>query len=526
MVVTPSARERRGPRRLLALLAFAGAILSAARYARDASLRREAEALAPRPRSEATKGIDSKTLALEPAWDLAADDIVTEAVLGRDAAASPAFLPRASRLMRRAAASRPGWPVHWYLLALCDEPKSGERPRRVLKQTVQDAPGFEPAWKALARSEMDAWSRLSAAERSEAENSVKLAARDASFVELEFPRMVGILGADRAAALLPEDSEVLESAAASLAQTGDVRGAASLLSRADLADRREIAKEIEALERRRSLGDVEGLRRGCIACFDRHPLEGLDDPEGRRALAKLLSLWPDDRFGSWSRDRRARIVKFFLDGRQSDVPPEALRRAVGALTGVPDAVRARVEVLAGNLAEARAIARASASSASPDWRAYALELARNELGAGRIAEAARSLEDLAPGAGDTCDALLLRREIGRRLGDSAESDAAERRLAVLRDPAAEDWSSRGSLSICVDPQWSEGRYLEVVVGAGAPALLTWGWDAGRAGAVSLPPEETSVKAPLQGLSGARMLWVSFLVGGQGRTLHTLLRRAS
>jgi hypothetical protein len=155
-----------------------------------------------------------------------------------------------------------------------------------------------------------------------------------------------------------------------------------------------------------------------------------------------------------------------------------------------------------------------------------LELARHELGAGRIAEAARALEDLAPGAGDTCDALLLRREIGRRLGDSAESDAAERRLAPLRDPAAEDWSSRGSLSICVDPQWSEGRYLEVVVGAGAPALLTWGWDAGRAGAVSLPPEETSVKAPLQGLSGARMLWVSFLVGGQGRTLHALLRRAS
>jgi hypothetical protein len=218
-------------------------------------------------------------------------------------------------------------------------------------------------------------------------------------------------------------------------------------------------------------------------------------------------------------------VKFFLDGREESVSPAVLLRTVAALNGVPDPVRARIELAAGHVEAARALARAIAASPE-EWSAFHLDVARRELSAGRIVEARQALSRLGPEARGGCGALLLRREIARRLRDVDEARTAESRLATLREPEPHDWSSVGTLSLCVDPEWSTGRILDVVIGPGAPALVRWGWDGGRAGTLAVPASETSVRAPLDRAAGQRMLWVSFLIGGQGRTLHALLRRAS
>jgi hypothetical protein len=305
-----------------------------------------------------------------------------------------------------------------------------------------------------------------------------------------------------------------------------VTGAAELLSRSDQAERRERIEELEALEHRRALGDVDGLRLGCMAWFDRHALAGLGDAEGERQLARLLALFPDDRFGSWARDRRARIVKFLLDGRMAAVPPETVRRTLATLNGVPDPARARLELAAGNAAAARALADETGEPLAPEWGPYAIELAKREIAAGRLTEARRAIESLDAAGREGCEALLVRRDIARRQGDSTEAQAVEGRLAALRLPAAEDWSSRGALTLCVDPEWSQGQVLEVEIGPGSPALMSWGWNGARIGTLAVPAADGSLRAPLAGLEGQKTLWISFLVGGEGRSLHGLLRRAS
>jgi hypothetical protein len=513
----------RAARFVVALCAMVAAVATILKHAGETRLRREAQALWPASPAEGAPLSDVEILTREPTWDLAADDAVSEILRGGRAEVSAS--PIARNLMLRAVAERPGWPAHRFLLASCDEARSGSRARRTLELASAGAPGLDPAWEALARADLDAWDALSPAERSQARRVFGRASRNPEFATSQFPRIVASIGFDLASSLLPEDAEVQEAAAGSLAAAGDVAGAASLLSAAERSERRGRAAALEALENRRTLGDVEGLRQGCIAWFDRHVLAGLDDAEGRRQLATLLALWPNDREGSWSRDRRGRIVRFFLDGRQADISSAVLLRTVTALMGVPDAIQARIELAAGHVAAARALARSSAPNVE-EWNAFYLELARHELGSGRTAEARQALARLGPEARGACDALLLRRDIARRLHDSEETRAVEGRLAAVREPDPHDWSSVGTLAVCVDPEWSEGRTLEVVIGPGAPALARWGWDGGRSGTLSMSAGETSLRAPLNRPAGQRKLWFSFLVGGEGRTLHGLLREAS
>ncbi len=518
--------RRRWPRRLLALLYLLASVLSGALYARDLERRRGVEGLLRVSGLERARALDAETLALEPAWDLAADAVVSAAVRAEGPLPSAETLRSARHLMLEAAAARPGWPMHPYLLARCEEPNSTARARLALRLAANGAPGFDSAWSALGRANLAAWGALSAEERSGAEAALRRAARSPAFAGAAFPKMATALGGAKAAALLPEDSEVLEAAAGSLAHTGEVESAAGLFVRAEQAERRERIEDLTGLERLRGLGDVEGLGRGCIAWFDRYPLAGLGDADGRRDLARLLDLWPDYRFGSWPGDRRARILRFLLEGSPPGVSPETFRRTLAALTGVPDSFRARVELAAGDEAAARALAASSGEAFSAEWADYDLDLARRELAAGRIAEAQGALANLGFEARNGCEALQLRREVARRLGDAEEVETTERRLLTLREPAPDDWSSRGAVTLCVDPGWSAGRILEVAIGPGAPALLQWGWNGGRAGTLSVPAKETFLRAPLEGLSGQKTLWVSFLVGGEGRTLHGLVRRDS
>jgi hypothetical protein len=517
---------RPGRRRLLTLLFLAAALFSAGRFVRDRRLRRDPEELLRTARPARADSVDPAWLALETGWDLAAADAVS-AMESESGGESRQRRDRARDLMLRAIAERPGWPLHRYRLALLDEPRDGGRARRTLRLAATGAPGFDRAWSALARADLDSWAALDPAERARVDEVLRRAAWDERFVASEFWRMSVALGRERSAELLPNSSNAIESAAGSLAGAGDVEGAFLLLTRAERVERREGERDLGELARLARRGDLDGVRAGCAGWFDRYPLSRLDDASGRAQLARLLALWPEDRLGSWSRDRRARIVRFFLEGRTASVPGSVLLQTLGTLSGVPDPVRARVDLLAGDVAGAEALEAARGdTSRSAEWDAYFLDLARRELSSGRLEKAGIALSRLTAGNFDDCDALFLRRDLAGRQGDRGESDRLEARLATRRAVPDDDWSSRGSLSLCIDPQGRPASRLEVAIGPGAPALIVWGWDGGRAGTVFARPEASSFEAPFSGPAGRKTLWASFLAGGTGRSLHLRLREPS
>ena len=135
---------------------------------------------------------------------------------------------------------------------------------------------------------------------------------------------------------------------------------------------------------------------------------------------------------------------------------------------------------------------------------------RKELGATHV-EA-----DLATREG--CEALLTRRSLARALPDEAAAAAIEGKLAAMREPSPVDLAARGSLPVCVDPEWNGGRRLRLVAPPGPAALLAWGWDGGRAGVLALPERDVMIAVPLSRLPGRREFWVSFLAGGDGRPI--------
>jgi hypothetical protein len=504
---------------LLALCALLAAAATAARYTQDLRLRREAERFVRAEGLADRYPGEGRAISLEPAGDLAAGLAVSAAVSKPVAPARP--LPVARQLMLEAVSCRPGWAYHRYLLALSDG-APGARSRRILQLAADAAPGLDVIWSRLGKAVL-------AGDRSpealaDAREILRRALLDEEFVSSEFSEIARSLGLSHAVNLLPEDAAVLQAAAANLAERDELPGAALVLERAEKAERREREDELRDLERRRGLNDVEGLRRGCIAWFDNHPHSQLDDAAGRHQLARLLALWPDDRLGSWGRDRRARLVRFFLEGRARDVQGKTLARTIDSLVGVPGAVRAHVDLLAGR--PSPALDPGAVARDSLEWDPYFLELGRRDLAAGRVSEARGEIERLSLGAREGCEGLLLRRAVALSVGDPELAADAERRLAQLRDPPETDWASKGELSLCVDPVWSRGRRLDVEVGPGSPAILSWGWDAGRAGTVLVPGEAASFRVPLDSLTGRRTLWVSFLAGGTQRTLHAFLRETS
>jgi hypothetical protein len=497
---------------------------SIARYAEDSRARQAARRFAQAAGIDRGRPDETFAMASEPAGDLAVA-VAVSAVLSGARAASPETLSAANSLMASATAARPGWAYHRYLLGRTDPEKAGERSRRALRLAASGAPGMDVIWSELARAQLEGWSDLSAAGRSEAPEIFRRAFRSETFVTAAIASVAGVLGQSRALSLLPEDAEVLDAAAGIFAQRADVPGASLLLARADAAERREREEGLAELERRAGLGDIEGLYAGCRAWFDAHPYEDLDDTAGRRQVARLLALWPDIRFGSWSRDRRARLLRFFLDGRTSAVSAEALARTIESLTGVPDAVRAHVYLLAGNLPAAQGLARSTGQVGSFEWDPYSLELSRRMLSAGKHAEARAALMRLSLPARDGCEALLARRALARAAQDSGELAVVQERLAVLRQTVSGEWGSRGALSVCVDSE-GNGETLEVSVGSGSPALIAYGFDGGRAGTISVAGEGGSFRVALTGLAGQRTLWASFLIGGGDRSLHASLKAAS
>jgi hypothetical protein len=515
----------RAGRLLLTGLCLLAAGVTIARYVDDSRTRRAALRFARAAAVEKVSPDEESALASEPAGDLAVAAAVS-AVLASGRSVPSEVLSSGTALVAQAAAERPGWAYHRYLLARTDAAAPGERSRRTLRLAATGAPGMDTIWSALARADLASWSSLTPAERAEAPEIFRLAFRDETLVEAELPSVAVLLGQSRALSLLPDETGSLNAAAGVLAERGDAPGAARLLSRAEAAERREREQGLVELERRALLGDLKGLYEGCGVWFEKHPFEDLDDVDGRQQIARLLALWPDIRFGSWSKDRRARLIRFFLEGRTSSVSAEALLRSIESLSGVPEAVRARVYVLAGNIAGAQALAQGAGPPATFEWDPYTLELGRRSLAAGKPAEARAALAGLSLSARDGCEATLLRRDLARAMQDAVELAAAEARLAELEQRVSEKQNSGGAIEVCVDPARASTGALEVAVGPGSPALIAFGFDGGRAGAASFPADGGSFRLALSGLAGRHRLWTSFLLGDRDRSLHACLKGSS
>jgi hypothetical protein len=493
--------------------------LSSAQYARDLRLRRAAGDFVRAAGAESPDALVD--LGSAPRGDLAVD-VAIRAAMGDEDSPLPQDLSRRARdLLLDAAAFRPAWAEHRYLLAmaLVGEPK--DRTRRALRLAADAAPGVDAVWPALARAELDSWSDLSAAERATAEEPLRNSLRNTRFVKSDFSEIVAAVGVPRAMELLPDHTSALEAAAASLSGLGETAAASRLLIRAEAAERRSRAEDLQNLERRRRLGDQDALRAGCARWFGSHPFGQFDDPRGRAELAWLLEIWPEDRRSTWVRNAKLRLIEFFLEGKRLEASPKVLGDTVDSLSSPPPLAAARIALRAGNVEEAERIA-SSAAATDREWGPYLLDLARAEIARGRLGESELALARLPTPFREGCDAVLLARQIARGRRDELHLADAERRLAERRAIPDGDLASSGSVAICLDPERSSSRVL-LHVGPGSPSILAYGWGPSRGATVALSGEATVLSIPTTGLQGQNALWGAFLSGGPVRSLNVSIQ---
>jgi hypothetical protein len=426
-------------------------------------------------------------------------------------------------LLLDAARRRPGRAQHRLLLGQVQyalDARSGHRddPRKWIvpfELAASAAPGLEPVQAALGAACLQEWARLSPDDRRRAPGFWGRAFQDPAFVRRSLLPIGTLIGEQNALALVPEQAEPLRAAYDTLTKTGDLARAAALRPRLDRALRAQREEGLKHIASRREAGDLEGARSACLEWLRQSPAFEFDDPPGRTQTARLVELWPNDTGGSWRTDPRGELVRFFLNRREHDVSAEALVRTTDALTAVPDTVRARVRLLAGDYPGADEIRQRTAMPESYDWVPYLIEVARAKLSAGDAGGARAILKSFSAAALEGCDALLLRRDVARSLGDAEEvATVVERLTNVLREALpAEVWSASGSMSICFDEKPLARRRIRVAIDASAPVIVGYGWNGGREGSLFIPAGASAVNLPVPPLSGRQTLSVFREAGG-------------
>lgn len=440
-------------------------------------------------------------------------------------------------LALQATAANPGWAFHRLFVGelahLRDRRTSegaGLHPERwlvPLRQATAMAPGLDPAFNSLGAALLENWNVLGEADRKETRKVLARAFLDKAFLSWQFVPAMGVLGRDEALALVPDQPAALTVALQGMTRIGDAPRAAWVVGMWENAELKSRREDLAKLERRAQMGDLDGVRAGCRAWAAAHGLWDFDTSETRRQMARVLDLWPDDVRGTWRGDPRGEMVRYFLDGRTLDVLPSAMERAVGALSGVPETISARVALLASDLYAMEGVLRSSEGVGSLEWTTFFVEKARAELLAGQPDEALRSLGRVATAALGECAVLLARRDVAGALGDAAGVDDANELLRTTqRGPLGLDSvSPSGAISLCVDPSLDGAGFLDVEVEAGAapgtPTLLEWAGNQARWGN-RLVEGKAVVRFPLAGLQGRSTFVAAALVGG--RTVLTRLER--
>lgn len=551
--------------RPLLLAAFWVALAGGAgyHYAEDVAGRRKVLAFAREWGFDVRKPRHVEQVALEPSADWAAG-VMAEAAVGDeihsvrwnelDAAERAAWMDGLARrdemleaahgLALSAVASNPGIAFHAYragqLAYLSARRKGaeglkaggGQRWLVPLRRATRLAPGFDGGWEFLGAALVEAWPLLPETERAEGERVLGRAFLNPDFAGRAFVPVSAELGLAKAVALVPEVPGPLAAAQAEVAHEGNVAAAASLRARWEKAEAKARAADLAKLEERARMDDDDGLRAGCRTFVAVHPPWELDGPEGRRQAVRVLTLWPRDRAGPWRGDGRAELLRYLLDGRSAGVDPAAVARAAEALTGVPDADRARLALLAGNRYGWERAVRESKTVGSLEWTTFFAELARAELAAGRKEKAAEALGRIAPRARGECAVLLARRAYARAAGDEPETVEAGRLLGEARAASVgpEAWSAAWSLPLCVDAGSGEGAdrgaELRIDFAAAAPALFAWDVNGGRRGTFVVEPEGTALSVPLDGLQGVVVVSLPLLAGPRPALVSASRRAAT
>jgi len=427
-------------------------------------------------------------------------------------------LGSARELVFDAVARRPARVRHRFLLAkiayALDAHSGGKADPLVWIQAFRlaasAAPGLDPIQTALGTAYLQNWTRLSAADKAEVGPTWRRAFLDPGFVSKALGPAASLIGPDQALALVPDRAPSLRAASDSLKASGDLERAVGLRRRLDRALRDEREQGLAAIARRLEAGNLEGARTECLDWIGRSSPSEFDDAPGRAQAARLLALWPNDTGGPWRTDPRGVLVRFFLDHREKDVPGEVLVRATDALTAVPDTVRARVRLLAGDVPAAEAIRERSSVPGSYEWVPYLVELGRGKLASGDAGGARAILKGLSASAAEGCDALLLRRDVALSLGDAEEATAVTRRLAgTLHDVIpAEAWSAGGLMSLCLDQKATGKGQIRIALQTDGPSIVAFGWNGGRQGSVFVPGGSSSLVLPVPEVSGRQTLFVA------------------
>lgn len=535
--------QPRPPRVIAAFwVALAGA--AAWNYARDCAGRDAALAFAREWRFDVRRPAEVEQVLHVPSADLAAEVMAGAAVddeIGsvrwdrlsaaeRDAWLNAfekrdGMLEAAHGLALSAVAANPGFGIHAFRvgqLAYLSGRRKGAAALKAgyqrwavpLERAIRLAPGFDAPWAFLGAAAVETWPLLSDEARAESLVVLRRAFLDPEVARRLFLPVSTELGRGRALDLLPEVPGPLAAARRQVEQEGDVAAAAAIQRRWERAEARARAADLARLEERARLGDEDGLRTGCRAFVAAHPPRERDTREGHREAARVLELWPHDRPGKWSRDGRAELLRYFLDGRGEGVDPEAIGRAAWALLDVPETEAARLALLAGDRYAWESVLRDSKTVGSLEWTTFFVELARTELAAGSPAAARETLERISPAAQSECAVLLARREWAQAAGNEAAAEQVERELRAAREaptgPGA--WSSSWSLPICVDPRADAGALLHVDLSAENPALVEWEVNGGRRGSFVVGSEGASIALPLDGLQGMAIFSLRILAG--------------
>lgn len=534
--------SRRSRSVLLALAALALAAWSLAGFARDALVRLPAQRFAQRFTLDRRRALDVAAMHLERSPDGATAVVVDAALDDVRGSGPPANLDPASRalwlesaksigqelegareLVFGAITLRPGRAQHRFLLgqlvqaAQARTHSTADSRQWIVPLTLAGsaAPGLDTIFTYLAGACLDRWPTLSVDQKRDAVPVLRRAMADPGFVSRSMLVAGTAIGRDEVLGLLPDQAPSLRAAYEALAHDGDVTRAAALRPRLDKALRVERDLGIAKIEERLAAGDLEGARSACQVWLLRSPADEFDDPAGRAQTARVLQLWPNDAAGAWRTDSRGELVRFFLNRREKDVRPEALVGATEALSAVPDTVRARVYLLAGDTAAADDILEKSGGAGSFEWMPYLVEVARGRLARSDAAGARAVLRGLAPAAVDGCDVLLLRRDIAAALGDEAETATVAERLKWLHRGSLppEAWSASGSMSLCVDGKEANSQRLRVAVDADAAAIVGYGWNGGRGGSILVPKGSTLLSLPIPALSGRQIFSLRGEAGG-------------
>lgn len=534
------------PRLLLALAFSAAGVLALAEHRGDLARRAEGEAFAKRYSVDVRRPSLVETARYEATGDLAYLPLVDAAIQDAMGSVALANLEPATRrawiesaqelseelsaargLALSGLAARPGWAYHAELLAFLTY--TGDRRTSPAEVTTKSgrwalparlatrlSPGDDATWGFLGGAYLETWPALPGSTAAEALPVLKRAFGDPDFVRRGFGSAVALLGVDRAAGLLPRTPETLRMGRDIVGRT-DVPAAARLHTIWEGVERAAREADLVRLEEQAERGDVPGRRRMAEYWLVRHHPQEFDDEKGRREVGRVVEAWPDASQGPWPGDPRARLVQHFLAGRLPAVRGTALLRLGNQLLGVPDSVRARLLLAAGDRYGWERVVQESASVGSFDWTRFFTELAARELLDGETARAEEALARIARPARTECDVLLVRREVARRSGKTAEVRDADAALIAAGESrfGVERFAGGKTVSPCVDPErWKGGALVVKVVSPGV-SLVGYGWDGGRIG-TTLATGEATLAVPLAGISGRRSFTISTLAGPEAR----------